>query len=83
MKTYYNLIDYIYNYLNGTTAINTVTIGDILDVDLAKQTIFPLAHINVGSVTFDEHIITFNINVIAMDMLMRQKKTSVLWINLI
>ena len=74
MKTYYNLIDYIYNYLNGTDAIHTVTIGDILDVDLAKQTIFPLAHINVGSVTFDEHIITFNINVIAMDIVDEAKE---------
>ena len=73
MKTYYDLIDYIFNYLNGNNSINTVTIGDIMDVDLAKQTIFPLAHINVQSVTFDEYLVTFNINVIAMDIVNEDK----------
>ena len=73
MKTYYDLIDYIFNYLNGNNSINTVTIGDIMDVDLAKQTIFPLAHINVQSVTFDEYLVTFNINVIAMDVVNEDK----------
>lgn len=73
MKTYYQLIDYIFNYLNGNDSINTVTIGDIMDVDLAKQTIFPLAHINVQSVTFDEYLVTFNINVIAMDIVNEDK----------
>jgi|13_taG_2_1085334.scaffolds.fasta_scaffold16842_3 hypothetical protein len=74
MKTYYDLIDYIYNYLNGNQSINTVTIGDVMDVDLTKQTIFPLAHINVGSVTFDEHIVTFNITVMAMDIVDESKE---------
>ena len=73
MKTYYDLIDYIFNYLNGNNSINTVTIGDIMEVDLAKQTIFPLAHINVQSVTFDEYLVTFNINVIAMDIVNEDK----------
>ena len=73
MKTYYQLIDYIFNYLNGNDSINTVTIGDIMDVDLAKQTIVPLAHINVQSVTFDEYLVTFNINVIAMDIVNEDK----------
>ena len=45
MKEYYNLIDNTYNYLIGNNNINTVTTGDILDVDLSKQSIFPLAHI--------------------------------------
>lgn len=73
MKTYYQLIDYIFNYLNGNNSINTVTIGDIMEVDLAKQTIFPLAHINVQSVTFEEYLVTFNINVIAMDIVNEDK----------
>ena len=45
MKTYYNLIDKLYAYLNGNASINTVTFGDLLEVDLSKQTIFPLAHV--------------------------------------
>ncbi len=67
MKEYYNLVDNIYNYLSGNNNINTVTYGDIFDVDLAKQTIFPLAHIIINDVTFNEHFVTFSINVICMD----------------
>jgi hypothetical protein len=74
MKTYYELVNYIYNYLNGNKSINTVTIGDIMDIDLANQTIFPLAHINVQSVTFDEYIVTFNINIVAMDVVDEDKE---------
>jgi len=73
MKEYYNLIDNIYNYLIGNHNINTVTTGDLLDVDLSKQTIFPLAHIIVNDVTFNDHYITFSINVIAMDIVDEDK----------
>lgn len=73
MKEYYNLIDNIYNYLIGNNNINTVTTGDLLEVDLSKQTIFPLAHIIVNDVTFSDHFITFSINVIAMDIVDEDK----------
>jgi len=73
MKEYYNLIDNIYNYLIGNKNINTVTTGNLLDVDLSKQTIFPLAHIIVNEVTFNDHYITFSINVIAMDIVDEDK----------
>jgi hypothetical protein len=73
MKTYYNLIDNIYNYLIGNNNINTVTFGDIMEVDLSKQTIFPLAHVNVNDVTFDEYKMTFSMNVIVMDIVDENK----------
>ena len=74
MKEYYNLIDNIYNYLNGNNNINTVTSGDIFDVDLSKQTIFPLAHIIVSDVTFNDHYMTFSVNIIAMDVVDEYKE---------
>ena len=74
MKEYYNLIDNIYNYLSGNNNITSVTYGDILDVDLAKQTIFPLAHIIVNDVTFNEHFMVFSINVICMDIVDETKE---------
>lgn len=73
MKEYYNLIDNIYNYLIGNNNINTVTTGDLLEVDLSKQSIFPLAHIIVNDVTFSDHFMTFSINVIAMDIVDEDK----------
>lgn len=66
MKEYYGLIENIYDYLIGNNNINTVTSGDIFDVDLSKQTIFPLAHIIVNDVTFNDHFVSFSINVICM-----------------
>ena len=73
MKEYYNLIDNIYNYLIGNNNINTVTTGDLLEIDLSKQSIFPLAHIIVNDITFSEHFMTFSINVIAMDVVDEDK----------
>lgn len=74
MKEYYNLIDNIYTYLSGNNNINTVTYGDIFDVDLAKQTIFPLAHIIINDVTFSDHFMTFSMNVICMDVVDETKE---------
>jgi len=74
MKEYYNLIDNIYTYLSGNNNINTVTYGDIFDVDLAKQTIFPLAHIIINDVTFSDYFMTFSINVICMDVVDETKE---------
>lgn len=73
MKTYYDLIDNIYSYLNGNENVTTVTIGDIMEVDLSKQSIFPLSHVNVNDVTFSDHIMTFGINVIVMDIVDEDK----------
>ena len=73
MKTYYNLIDKLHTYLSGNSSINTVTFGDLLDVDLSKQSIFPLAHIGISSVTFDEYLINVSLNVIVMDIVDEDK----------
>ncbi len=53
--------------------VNTVTTGDIFDIDLSKQSIFPLAHIIVNSVTLQEQVISFNITVMAMDIVDESK----------
>ena len=68
MKAFYNLMDKVYTYLNGSPSVNTVTFGNIFDVDLSKQTLFPLSHINIQNVTFSEHTMTFSLQVICMDI---------------
>ena len=68
MTTFYDIIDKMKTYLQGNNNINTVTFGDIFEVDLAKQTIFPLAHIIVNSCTFQEHVVRFNMQIICMDI---------------
>jgi len=68
MKAFYNLMDKVYTYLNGSPSVSTVTFGNIFDVDLSKQTLFPLSHINIQNVTFSEHTMTFSLQVICMDI---------------
>lgn len=73
MKAYYNLIDKIHTYLDGNPNVNTVTFGDIMDVDLSKQTIFPLVHVTVSNVTFSEAVMNISFNVAAMDVVDEDK----------
>lgn len=68
MKGFYNLIDTIKGELETIPFVNTVTQGDIYDVDLAKQTIFPLSHIIVNNANFEDKIIRFNVSLICMDI---------------
>ena len=74
MTTFYDIIDKIKTYLQGNNNINTVTFGDIFEVDLAKQTIFPLAHIIINSCTFQEHVVRFNMQIICMDIVQDSKE---------
>jgi hypothetical protein len=47
---------------------DTVSQGDIFDVDLAKQTIFPLSHIMVNSATKNGNTYTLSMSVLLMDI---------------
>tara|TARA_R100001510_G_C7635202_1_gene193479 strand:+ start:176 stop:646 length:471 start_codon:yes stop_codon:yes gene_type:complete len=60
------------NLLNDEN-VNTVTTGDITKVDLSKQTIYPLSHIIINTVTQEEQILRFNISVICMDIVDQSK----------
>lgn len=74
MKSFYDVTEAIKVYLEGNNSINTVTFGNILDVDLSKQTIFPLAHMTVRNAVFAEHTITFNVTVMALDIVEETKE---------
>jgi hypothetical protein len=49
MTPYFNVIDTLTTALKAEPFTNTVTFGDLDDVDLKKLTIFPLAHIIVNT----------------------------------
>ena len=68
MTGYYELLDKLKTHFDADVIVNTVTQGDIFKVDLSKQTIFPLVHIMVNSCTLDERTTTWNISLIAMDI---------------
>lgn len=64
----YDILNKIKGILDANEQINTVTYGDIFEVDLNKQSIFPLAHIMLGSATISEQTITHTITVMCMDV---------------
>jgi len=73
-RGFYLLTEAIKNQLLNDVNVNTVTTGDIYDIDLSKQSIFPLSHIIINNVTTQEQTLTFNISVLAMDIVDESKK---------
>ena len=68
MKGFYNVTETIKNQLLSDVNVNTVTMGDITKVDLSKQTLFPLSHMIVNSVTNEDSILRYNISILSMDI---------------
>lgn len=68
MIGFYNVLEQIKDTLGAEPFVNTITYGNIDDVDLNKQNIFPLSHIIVNNTTIQERVLTFNISVLAMDV---------------
>jgi hypothetical protein len=68
MNGFYQFTTKIKDTLKLDPFVNTVTYGDIFQVDLSKQTIFPLSHLVVNNVTKESNIMRFNISILAMDI---------------
>lgn len=76
MKEIYDLLDKIKDRLRANNITNTVTFGDILEVDLTKTTIYPLSHLTIGNVVFADHIMTAEVSVLSMDVVDMNKDES-------
>jgi hypothetical protein len=73
MSTFYEITQVIKNKLQEDLFVNTVTTGDILKLDLNKQTIFPLSHIIINSVTYAGPVLNYNISILCMDIVDESK----------
>jgi len=73
MQGFYNLSNKIRETLQLDAFVNTVTYGDLFDVDLNKQTIFPLSHFMIGSATMQSNVWSFNISLLCMDIVDESK----------
>ena len=74
MTGFYNVTDKIKDTLAAEPFVNTVTYGSLDDVDLNKQTIFPLSHLIVNNCSVANNTLTFNISVLAMDVVDESKE---------
>jgi len=68
MANYFNILNTLKLHLDNDPFITSVTEGDIFQVDLGKQTLFPLAHIMVNTATFEGNVLRFNITLMVMDI---------------
>ena len=76
MKGFYNLTDKLKEALLAEPFVNTVTFGSLDDIDLNKQTIFPLSHIIVNNTTVGSKTLTFNVSILAMDIVDESKEAT-------
>lgn len=77
VRGFYQLTETIKTELLQDVNINTVTTGDITEVNLNKQDIFPLGHIIINNVIDQENVLSFNISVLACDIVNQSKELTV------
>ena len=71
---FYNLTDKLKETLQADINVNTVTYGNIFEVDLNKQTLFPLSHFIVNNATDTGSTLVFNVSLICMDIVDESKE---------
>jgi len=73
MQGFYNLSNKIRETLQLDEFVNTVTYGDLMEVDLNKQTIFPLSHFMISGATMQSNVWNFSVSLLCMDLVNESK----------
>ena len=68
MNSFFRVIDKIKTAISAEPFNNEVTFGNIGDIDLSKQSLFPLAHITVNNATITENLVQHNMTIFFMDL---------------
>jgi hypothetical protein len=77
MNNLYQVLDELREFLILSEFTNTVSFGEISDVDLSKLTNFPLVHLVLEDASIDENTIDFTLNVICADIVDQSKEVPV------
>lgn len=72
----YRVLEILKSELNSSPFCNTVTVGTLTEIDLAKMTIFPMAHLTLENVTHNENSLTFQITMFNLDVVNVSKEPS-------
>jgi hypothetical protein len=67
MQTYYSFTNFFNSVCLAHPNITTFTMGDIYNVDMAKQTLFPLAHLIVNNTNIASGLMQYNVTLMVMD----------------
>lgn len=68
VEAVYRIIESLKTELESNPFCNKVTMGTLTEVDLAKMTIFPLAHIVLDTVTHNDNTLSFSITLFNLDI---------------
>lgn len=68
MRAVYQVLDKMKDKLRQSPNIQTVSFGDLFDIDLNKTDIYPIAHIGLGNTSILEHKLEVGINLMLLDM---------------
>jgi hypothetical protein len=77
VEALYNIIDSLNEELSSNPFVNKVTVGRLTEIDLAKNTIFPLSHIMLNSIRHNENTLSFNLTVINLDIVNISKEAEI------
>ena len=69
IRSYYLIMSKLEEELLKSPYVKTVTFGDITQIDLRKQTIFPLSHIIMNNVVQSGQVLTYNMTILLMDII--------------
>lgn len=68
MNAFYNITESIKNAISAEPFSHTVTFGDVTDIDLKKQSLFPMAHVQINTASINNNYVTFNVTIFYMDL---------------
>ena len=68
MNSFYNIIDKVKEVVTAEPFNHEITFGDIADIDLKKQSLFPLSHVMINNATINNNYVTFNMTIFFMDL---------------
>lgn len=68
MTSVYDIVSTIKTFLRANPIVNTVTYGDITDIDLNKTVIFPLTHFFINNVTVLDQVMQVSISMLFTDI---------------
>ena len=69
MTQVYDLLDKLKDELRLNKHVNSVSFGDITEINLNKTDIFPLTHLNISNAVISSNTITFTLQVLCADIL--------------
>lgn len=71
---FYDVTQMLKDQLLSDVNINTVTIGDITDINLNKTDMFPIAHLITNNVVCQEQVLVFNVSIMSCDIVNKSKE---------